>query len=235
MLTSFRTFARVVGSLCLLAAVTTTTVAPVQAQDDEDRIIIDEPNGSPISVIRQLRSADVIPNGGKIGFQYSSSFAEARREGYNTLRLGRGIAFEDAVYSFQVRGAELETDGSGCGFIVNDSEDSTVLALLTNERVIYVAQFRGDDDPLVEFNESIDDLDGIDAEDYDLDSRTVHTVTLVINDEDLWLFLNGVEITHETEADSESGQFGITIYNAEGNTNVNECRYSNIWVWNLNA
>lgn len=213
------------------ATLSTTTIANAQVQ----RVAIKNPDGKPIDVIKELRTADVIPGGGKIGYQYTQSFAEARREGYNTLRLGRGLSFQNAVYSIQIRAATLDTDGSGCGIITNANDNSSVLLLLSNDRFVYLAQFLGDTDVQFEFNKSIDKIKNVDATEYELDAQSIHTITLVINEQEAWLFLNGVELVREDDADAQAGQFGITLYNAEGNTTTNQCRYSNIWIWNLDA
>jgi hypothetical protein len=222
---------RILMVLVALIMVASGNVA--DAQDDKKRLKLEFEKGyKPIDIISQLRDADIIPGGGKIGVQLRTGFAETRKEGSSYLSIGRGAEFRDFVLNFEVRLADIEGEQSSCGMAFRGDGEKFGLVFLTANREIGLVQF-DDGETIIDFYESVDDLDGVDSSDFSVDSDNVNTITLTAVDDVLTLFVNGLEITTQEKASEVRGVFAFHIFNEEGNTNLNQCRYGNVWAWSL--
>ncbi|MCE7948370.1 MAG: hypothetical protein DYG88_13175 [Chloroflexi bacterium CFX4] len=215
-------------------AVFSISTTDVQAQGDTERLKLDVSAGMrALDLIRQLRAENLIPGGGSQELTLPRTVINVRNQGFWYFPIGRGTALRDYVLHFEMRAQELPSDTNGCGMafrIVNDNDFSYVM-LTKDRRIILIQNDRGD--TIVEFDEVIDDLEGIDATDYELDRTQLHLVTIVAVGDELTLFLNGIEITRETTARSVRGRFATMLFNEEGNRSNTECRYSNVFAWSL--
>ncbi len=219
----------------VLASTALGVGAPVaQAQGDPERITLDiTPGMRPLDLIRQLRSENLIPGGGSQQLTVPRTVINVRNKGFWYFPIGRGTQLRDFVLHFEMRGVELPSETNGCGmaFRIVGEEDFSYVLLTADRRIILVQRDRGKN--IVEFDESIDELEGIDATDYELDRTQLHFVTLIAYGNELTLFLNGIEIVRETTARSVRGRFATMLYNEEGNPSNTECRYSNVFAWEL--
>ena len=206
----------------------------VQAQGSKDRIKLNIKGGTkPLDVIKQLRAENLIPGGGKVDIQIPRSVISVRQPGTWYFPIGRGTRTRDYVMNFEMRAQSMDGETNACGMafrIVNDDDFSFIL--LTKDRRIVLRQQDGGKS-IVDFDESVDDLKGVDASDYELNREQLHIITIVANGQDLILFLNGTEIVREEKAKSVRGRFATMLFNEEGNETNTECRYSNIWTWDL--
>lgn len=206
----------------------------VQAQDSGERLKIDvTPSMRALDLIRQLRSENLIPGGGSQQLTVPRTVINVRNEGFWYFPIGRGTSLRDFVLHFEMRGRELPSETNGCGmaFRIVSEDDFSYVMLTKDRRIVLIQNDRGE--RIVEFDQFIDDLDGIDATDYELDQTQLHFITIIAYGNELTLFLNGVEITRETTARAVRGRFATMLFNEEGNTSNTECRYSNIFAWNL--
>ncbi|MFQ3536378.1 MAG: hypothetical protein SNJ58_10920 [Aggregatilineales bacterium] len=206
----------------------------VRAQDGEERITLNvSPGMRALDLVRQLRSENLIPGGGSQQLTLPRTVINVRNQGFWYFPIGRGTSLRDFVLHFEMRASELPSETNGCGmaFRIVGEEDFSYVMLTKDRRIIFVQRDRGEN--IVEFDESIDDLEGIDATDYELDRTQLHLVTVVAYGNELTLFLNGVEITRQTTARSVRGRFATMLFNEEGNPSNSECRYSNVFAWNL--
>lgn len=208
--------------------------ATVQAQGNKDRAKITVKGGDkPLNVVKQLRELNLIPTGGTQELDLRRSVINVLRPGTWYFPIGQGKRLRDYVMQFEMRAQSMDGETNACGLafrIVNDDDFSYVL--LTKDRRIVLRQQDGGES-IVDFDQAVDDLDGVDASDYELASEQLHIVTIIANGDDLILFLNGTEITRETTAKSVRGRFATMLFNEESNETNTECRYSNIWVWQL--
>lgn len=210
------------------------TPTNVQAQGGSDRVKLKIKGGDkPLDIIKQLRTENLIPGGGKAEIQIPRSVISVRQPGTWYFPIGRGARMRDYVMNFEMRVQSMDGETNACGMafrIVNDDDFSYIL--LTKDRRIVLRQQDGGE-AVIDFDQSVDDLEGIDASDYELNREQLHIVTMVANGEDLILFLNGTEILREEAAKSVRGRFATMLFNEEGNETNTECRYSNIWTWDL--
>jgi len=205
-----------------------------QAQGDTERLTIDvKPGMKALDLIRQLRSENLIPGGGSQQITVPRTVINVRNEGFWYFPIGRGTSLRDYVLHFEMRGQELPSETNGCGmaFRIVGEDDFSYVMLTRDRRIILVQRDRGEN--IVEFDKVIDELEGIDATDYELDSSQLHLITIIAYGNELTLFLNGVEITRETTARSVRGRFATMLFNEEGNRSNTECRYSNVFAWSL--
>ncbi|PJF32322.1 MAG: hypothetical protein CUN51_01455 [Candidatus Thermofonsia Clade 1 bacterium] len=206
----------------------------VHAQGNSERIKLKiTPGMRPLDLIRQLRNENLIPGGGSQQLTVPHTVINVRNQGFWYFPIGRGTQLRDFVLHFEMRAAELPSPTNGCGMafrIVSDDDFSYVM-LTADRRIILVQRDRGEN--IVEFDQVIDELEGIDAADYELDRTQLHFITVIAYGNELTLFLNGIEITRETTARSVRGRFATMLFNEEGNPSNTECRYSNVFAWNL--
>ncbi|PJF36560.1 MAG: hypothetical protein CUN49_04845 [Candidatus Thermofonsia Clade 1 bacterium] len=220
--------------LALVVIALGAAASSVQAQGNRERIRLNiAPRMRALDLIRQLRAENLIPVGGSQQLTLPRAVINVRNQGFWYFPIGRGTALRDFVLHFEMRAAELPSETNGCGmaFRIIGDDDFSYVMLTRDRRVILIQRDRGEN--IVEFNQVIDDLEGIDATTYQLDATQLHFVTLVANGNELILFLNGVEITRETTARSVRGRFATMLFNEEGNLSNTECRYSNIFAWSL--
>jgi len=206
----------------------------VQAQGGTERLTIDvKPGMKALDLIRQLRSKNLIPSGGSRQLSVPRTVINVRNEGFWYFPIGRGTSLRDYVLHFEMRGQELpgKTNGCGMAFRIVSKDDFSYVMLTRDRRIVLVQRDRGEN--IVEFDKVIDELEGFDATNYELDSSQLHLITIIAYGNELTLFLNGVEITRETTARSVRGRFATMLFNQEGNRSNTECRYSNIFAWSL--
>jgi hypothetical protein len=206
----------------------------VQAQGNTERLTIDvTPGMKALDLIRQLRRENLIPSGGSQQITVPRTVINVRNQGFWYFPIGRGTSLRDFVLHFEMRGQELPSETNGCGmaFRIIGEDDFSYVMLTRDRRILLIQRDRGEN--IVEFDQFIDDLEGIDATDYELDRSQLHLITIIAYGNELTLFLNGVEITREDTARSVRGRFATMLFNEEGNRSNTECRYSNIFAWNL--
>lgn len=222
--------------LVVVLAASLSGMVGVQAQGDERSKIKVGGNQKPLDLIKQLREQDLVPGGGELTMQVPRSILRVRQEGFSALRLGRGAKYRDFVLQFEMRATSLDGETNGCGMVfrsvqekIGANDDWSYVMLTRDRRVILIQNDSGEE--LVSFDQSLDEIDGVDASDYDLSPEQLHILTLIAIEDRVMLFLNGLEIIEETTAKSVRGAFGAIVFNEEGNNTNSECRYSNIWVW----
>ncbi|MCS6870809.1 MAG: hypothetical protein RML95_08455 [Anaerolineae bacterium] len=217
-----------------LAAVAFGGVEQVRAQSGKERITIEvEPRMRAQDLIRELRAKELIPSGGSQQMSVPRTVINVRNQGFWYFPLGRGTQLSDFVLHFELRAQELPSETNGCGMVFRaiDDDNFSYVMLTKDRRIVLVQLDRGEE--IVAFDQSIDDLEGLDATNYELDETQLHIITLIAYGNELTLFLNGVEITYETTARSVRGRFATMLFNEEGNPSNTECRYSNVFAWNL--
>lgn len=224
----------IVVAAALLAA---SLVGPAYAQGGEERTkIVLKGQDKPLDVIKQLRELGLVEGGGKIAFQVRYSAVRTRQEGNWVYPVGRGARLRDFVLHFEMRPATMDGETNSCGmaFRIGTNRDDYSAVMLTNDRRIQLFQFN-DGEKVVDFDESVDEMEGVDGETYEFDRNTVHLVTLIAIQEKLVLFVNGLEIVTEENAASARGTFAMRLFNEEGNTTATQCNFSNIWTWSYDS
>jgi hypothetical protein len=204
------------------------------AQDDDTRIKIDiEPKSKPFDVIKQLRAENVIPTGGKIDLQLPRSIIESRKEGGIYLPIGRGAKFRNFVFTFTMRLATVGSPDSACGMDFRFADDENLgIFLFGFDGRIQLAQY-DDNELVVNFDKLIEEMEDIDSSEFEINEEAIFVITIVALDENLTLFINGLEIATETTAAKDKGIFAMLVSNPEGNDTLSQCRYSDVWVWSL--
>lgn len=231
--TSFRIFFVIALAALILSSL---GVTPVDAQGGKgkERLKLSLKGGDKAAdVIKQLRDLELAPKGGAVRVQVRQTVIQVRQEGDWYFPLGRGTELKDFVIHFEVRASAMDGDTNGCGMAFRARQNGDFsYVLLTKDRRIVVTQVE-DKENIVDFDEDVDDLEGLDASDYSLDSAGYNIVTLVAIGETLSLFLNGIEIITLDEGKSVRGRFATMLFNEDGNNTLTECRYSNVWVWSF--
>lgn len=220
------------ATLMLATAFVSASPTPVQAQDGQERIRIELEGGDrPLDIIRQLREENLIPGGGKQDLSLRSTVINVRNQGFWYFPIGRGKELRDYVLHFEMRAVSLPSDTNGCGmaFRIRNDDDFSYVMLTKDRRIIF--KQNDNNEAVVDFDRVIDDLEGIDASDYELTDDQLQFITIIAGREELILFVNGVEITRETGAKSVRGKFATMLFNEEGNESNSQCNYSNVFAW----
>jgi hypothetical protein len=191
----------------------------------EERITFDTTGGVK-AVTRRLQELDLIPGGGQYFEIKNGAYIEAKQEGFTTVSLRADIAPRDFVMQFQM-GSDLRNEQDGCGVVFRNGENTYSLVMLTNNRRLLLQQVVDRENAML-FDESIDDLEGINSTDYTLDEQD-HVITVIALKDTVTFFLDGIQITTQ-DAQSVRGTLAAALYNEEGNTRTNGCYYINIWV-----
>lgn len=198
----------------------------VSAQDDpEERLVIDT-TGGPVEVTDRLRELGLVPGGGTYYEVNTGAYVEARREGYTYVNIRKDLAPRDFVMQFRML-ATVKGKETGCGMFFRVNEEGNSLVFLTNDRRLYLAQTENNES-IMNFYESIDDLEGVDGSNYELDEQ-IHTITIIANRDTVMFFLNGLHITTQ-EGKSVRGTVAAALWNERGNKNTNLCEYDQFWV-----
>lgn len=200
-----------------------------------DRMTLDLTSSDPQDVLSQLRTLNLIPQGDNL-LQVQNLYVTARTKGSKYLPIFSDSTPSDLVLQFTVE-LNMEKDsapGSGCGFFFRLSNKGYATVLLTVDHHLVLNQYKGKK-ALVDFDQLIDDLPGIDSSNYDISPGTTHTVTIVAVGTSLSFFLDGVEIITSQDAQSAPGNIALLLYNVANTQVQNTCTYSLIWFDNLNA
>ena len=197
-----------------------------QAQGGKEKRPVIDVTVKPADVLSQLQDLDLIPGGGTYDDIPSGAFVEAHREGFTYVHLFQRVAPREFVLQARLQ-ADLSGTESACGLYFMSAKRGFGVAALSYNRHILLSQVL-DKENVVNFDEKIDDMSGVDATDYDLDGQ-IHTLTVVSAGEKLSFFVNGILMTSE-DAQSLRGELGVILYNEEGNSRTNGCYYDNIWL-----
>ncbi len=176
-------------------------------------------SGAASDVVDNLRTAGLVPDGGRQLISVDYSYGTTSDIGSDYLRIGQGLQAQDLVIQFQV-GWDSAGDTSACGmafrFAYNGDHTS---ALLSNDGQAILYQTVGKQ-KIIDYSNPTNSMS--------VDQANI--VTVVAIKDSVTMFVNGTEETAET-GKTAKGVFAIEVYNAKGNTITTNCTYNNIWVW----
>jgi hypothetical protein len=217
-----------------LFATSFNPTAPANAQGDTERRRIElKGSDKSIDVIRQLRELELVENGGKEALRVPRGAMRVRNDGAWFTPIGRGARFRDFVLHFELRLVDLPQEANGCGMVFRaTSDDEYSAVMLRGDRTLELFQFENGE-RIVDFFESVDDLEGVDARDIEFNDETLFFITLVAIQENITFFLNGLEMITVDTAESVRGTLAQRLFNDEANDSQTACNFSNIWVWSF--
>jgi len=193
------------------------------------RMTLNLSSGDPQDVLSQLRTLNLIPQGDNI-LQVVNLYVSSRTKGTKYLPIFSDSIPADFVLQFTVEMnmGKDSAPGSGCGFFFRLSNKGYATVLLTADHHLVLNQYTGNK-ALINFDQLIDTLPGIDSSNYDVSPGTTHTITSVAVGTMLSFFLDGVEIITSHNAQSVSGNIALLLYNVSNVQVQNTCTYGFIW------
>jgi hypothetical protein len=186
--------------------------------------VVDQVNvrGTAAQVMANLVAAGLAPKGGKLAFTLpAGSYFRASTSGLKYQAVNADNSVMNLVLYFQVIWTAAG-DRSGCGMMFRRaSEQDYSLVLVTNDRKVALIQAQGNTALINYVKQSIL-----------FKPKEMVTITLIVIDKKVTLYVNGKFQTAAT-GKAVSGDYGLELYNASGNTQVTNCSYPTGWVWSF--
>lgn len=176
----------------------------------------------PLNVIRELRTANFIGEGGGLTFSIAEGLLETSEVGFNTYPLGMADGLQDVVIGFWVllRNGDPTT---ACGLNIRQSDSANFsAALISGDGNAYLLPY--EDGELSASNLAVSTpwiTPTMGQENH---------VLLVAIDEQLTLFVNGYWVG-ETTIPAQAG--GLWLEMVVNQPTIARCFYRNLWVWGL--
>jgi hypothetical protein len=171
--------------------------------------------------LQELERRRVIEPGGQLGLNVPESFVQRINPGVNRQALGGGTAFGDLVISTDVAWTAANSGVVGCGLVLASVSDTDYsLAFIDQSGGYGLASRVGDTFAPGLFSQ--------------LDTPPTGTQTLLVArvGDQAWLYVNSV-YAGQTALAEDSGEIGVAVVNYESIDTT--CRFTNTWVWSLDA